>query len=218
MTIAHTTDAMGARVWALKQSAYAQVEVSWNVMAHAQKPDFVFRRKGRVHLNRPGASVQSTTGNRGVRISGSNAGYTMFRGSVKGTGYPLHSAVSLSLPLPCVTVCHHILTGVSTLLLCLRELYTSLIPSLNTGPWNQPVNISLRRTYVANSIVELRCNFYKIEHKQLNDQSCRFHCATWTIFPCTESYKQPPLSGISSFPTSSMIPCLRKNILEANRM
>ena len=27
-------------------------------------------------------------------ISGSNAGYTMFRGSVKGTGYPLHSPVS----------------------------------------------------------------------------------------------------------------------------
>ena len=26
----------------------------WNVMAHAQKPDFVFRRKGRVHLNRRG--------------------------------------------------------------------------------------------------------------------------------------------------------------------
>ena len=41
-----------------------------------------------------GASVQSTTGSRGVRISGSNAVYTMFRGSVKGTGYPLHSAVS----------------------------------------------------------------------------------------------------------------------------
>ena len=32
------------------------------------------------------ASVQSTTGSRGVRISGNNAGYTMFRGSVKGTG------------------------------------------------------------------------------------------------------------------------------------
>ena len=29
-----------------------------------------------------GASVQSTTGSRGVRISGSNVGYTMFRGSV----------------------------------------------------------------------------------------------------------------------------------------
>ena len=81
-------------------------------MAHAQKPDFVFRRNGRVHLNRRGASVQSTTGSRGVRISGSNAGYTTFRGSVKGIGYPLHSPVSLSLPLPCVAVCHHISTGV----------------------------------------------------------------------------------------------------------
>ena len=47
-----------------------------------------------------GASIQSTTDSRGVRISGSNAGYTMFRGSVKGTGYPLHSPVSPSLPLP----------------------------------------------------------------------------------------------------------------------
>jgi hypothetical protein len=35
----------------------------------------------------------------------------MFRGSVKSTGYPLHSPVSPSLPLPGVTVCHHISTG-----------------------------------------------------------------------------------------------------------
>ena len=35
----------------------------------------------------------------------------MFRGSVKNTGYPVHSPVSPSLPLPCVTVCHHISTG-----------------------------------------------------------------------------------------------------------
>jgi hypothetical protein len=33
-----------------------------------------------------GASVQLTAGSRVVRISGSNAGYTMFQGSVKGTG------------------------------------------------------------------------------------------------------------------------------------
>jgi hypothetical protein len=52
----------------------AVVDCVWNVMAHAQKPDFVFRRNGRVHLNRRGASVQSATGSRGVRISGSNAG------------------------------------------------------------------------------------------------------------------------------------------------
>ena len=46
-----------------------------------------------------GASVQSTTGSWDVCIGGSNVGYTMFRGSVKGTGYPLHSPVSPSLPL-----------------------------------------------------------------------------------------------------------------------
>jgi hypothetical protein len=58
-----------------------------------------------------GASVQSTTDSRSVRISGSNAGYTIFRGSVKGTGYSLHSSVSPSLPLPCVSMCHHVSTG-----------------------------------------------------------------------------------------------------------
>jgi len=52
------------------------------------------------------------TGSRGVLISGSNAGYTMVRGSVKSTGYPLHSPDSPSFPLQCLTVCHHISTGV----------------------------------------------------------------------------------------------------------
>jgi hypothetical protein len=33
---------------------YRVVHYVWNVMAHAQKPDFVFRRNGRVHLNRQG--------------------------------------------------------------------------------------------------------------------------------------------------------------------
>jgi len=83
-------------------------------MAHAQKPDFDFRRNGRVRLNWRGVWVESTTGSQGVCISGSNAGYTMFWGSVKGTSYPLHMPVSPSLPLACVTVCHHISTGVYT--------------------------------------------------------------------------------------------------------
>ena len=51
-----------------------------------------------------GASVHSTTGSRGVHISGSNAGYTMLRGSVKGTGYPLHSPVSPHFP-SCASPC-----------------------------------------------------------------------------------------------------------------
>ena len=61
-----------------------------------------------------GASVQSTTGSRVVCINGSNgsnAGCAILRGSVNSTGYPLHSPVSPSLPHICVTVCHHISTG-----------------------------------------------------------------------------------------------------------
>jgi hypothetical protein len=57
-----------------------------------------------------GASVQLTTGSQAVRISGSNARYTMFRGSVKSTGYSLHPPISPSLLLPCVTMCHHVST------------------------------------------------------------------------------------------------------------
>ena len=47
-----------------------------------------------------GATVQATAGSRALRISGSNAGYPMLQGSVKSTGYPLHSPVSPSLPPP----------------------------------------------------------------------------------------------------------------------
>jgi len=33
---------------------HSEIEASWNVMAHAPKPNFVFRRNGRVHLNQRG--------------------------------------------------------------------------------------------------------------------------------------------------------------------
>ena len=45
-----------------------------------------------------GSSVQSTAGNRGVRISDSNAVYTKFRGNVKSTGYPFASFPFTSPP------------------------------------------------------------------------------------------------------------------------
>ena len=45
---------------------------------------FRLSAKRTIPFKSAGASVQSTTGSRGVRISGSNAGYTNFRGSVKG--------------------------------------------------------------------------------------------------------------------------------------
>ena len=90
-----------------------------------------------------GASVQFTTGSRGVRISGSNAGYTMVQGIVKSTGYPLHSPVSPSLPLPRVTVCHHVSTGLyfklgriltETFKLLKKLIVISLEESVISGP------------------------------------------------------------------------------------
>ena len=95
----------------IEPATFRLVEASWNVMTRAQTR-FRLSPKRTRPFKSAGASVQSTTGSRGVRISGSNPGYTMFRGSVKSAGYPLHSPVSSSLPLPCVTMCHHISTGV----------------------------------------------------------------------------------------------------------
>ena len=74
-------------------------------MAHTQKPDMVFQRNGRVHLNWGGGGeglVQSTTGSRGVRISssnGSNAGYTMFWSRVQDL-LATHSTCMFPLQFP----------------------------------------------------------------------------------------------------------------------
>jgi hypothetical protein len=83
----------------------------WNVMAHAQKPDFVSRRNGRVHLNRRGLQFSRLLTADVCASAVAILVYTMFPGSVKSTDYPLHSPDSPSLPLPCVTVCHHVSTG-----------------------------------------------------------------------------------------------------------
>ena len=77
---------------------YTAFEMWW----HTRRNQILsFERNGRVHLNRPGGvSSVDYWHSRGVRISDSNAGYTMFRGSVKSTGYLIHSPVSPSIPLP----------------------------------------------------------------------------------------------------------------------
>jgi hypothetical protein len=64
-----------------------------------------------------GASVQSTTGRRAAHTSLLGLCCSckpVFCSHVTLNGYPLHSLVSPSLLLPCVTVCHHISTGLYT--------------------------------------------------------------------------------------------------------
>ena len=90
--------------------SYHLLDCVWNVMAHAQKPDFVFRQNGRVHLNQRGRQFSQLLAAK-VCASAIVMLDTPSSELVKGTGYPLHSPVSPSLPLPCVTVCHHVSTG-----------------------------------------------------------------------------------------------------------
>jgi len=101
-----------ANIWpgALAQKA-GSVDCVWNVMAHAQKPGFVFRRNGRVHLNWRGRQFSRLLAADVCTSAVVMPDNTMSRGSVESTGYPLHSPVSPSLPPLCVTVCHHISTG-----------------------------------------------------------------------------------------------------------
>jgi hypothetical protein len=70
-----------------------------NVTTHAQKPDFVFRAKRTspfksARCGGGGVSSVDRWPAEGGGIRGSNVGYTVFRGSVKSIGYPLHSPVS----------------------------------------------------------------------------------------------------------------------------
>jgi hypothetical protein len=48
----------------------------------------------------------------------------------KTTGYPLHSHVSPSLPLPCVTVCHQVSTELY------QEIVVSSCLTVSSGSWN----------------------------------------------------------------------------------
>ena len=86
-----------------------------------------------------GVSVQSTTGSRGVQISGQQLYRPCSDVQCKTTGYTLHSHLSPSLPLPCVTMCHQLLNAlyhtrtygfikeVVLLALLLKELCVSLV-------------------------------------------------------------------------------------------
>jgi hypothetical protein len=76
------------------------------VMAHALRLDFVFQRKGPVHSNRRGCQLSQAVA--GEVLHGNNAGQAVIFCLFSLAGYPLHSPVSPTLPLPCVTVCHQV--------------------------------------------------------------------------------------------------------------
>ena len=92
------------------------VDCVWNVMAHAQKPDFDFRRNGLGHLNWRGRQfsrpLAAEVWASAVVMLDTPCSEVVWR--VLAT----HSVrqFPLSLPLLCVTVCHYISTGLYKIL------------------------------------------------------------------------------------------------------
>jgi len=86
-----------------------------NVMAHVQKPRFGLSAKRTGPFKLGGGGVQFS-GLLAAEVCASAVVMVVMLDTpcsevqCKTTGYPLHSHVSPSLPLPCVTVCHHVST------------------------------------------------------------------------------------------------------------
>src|SRR5215468_1825629 len=87
-------------------------------MAHAQRADLVFQRNERAHLYRWGcqfsrllAFLQCGSAENDCIIVSKYVDHSLkmsLQGRERTTGYPLHSPLSPSLLLPCVSVCHQI--------------------------------------------------------------------------------------------------------------
>ena len=106
------------------------VEHIWNMMAHGQKPDLVFQRNGWVNLNLRGGF------SRLLAAKACASAVVMLdtpcsEVQCKTTGYPLHSHVSSSLPLPCVTVCHQVSTELYQMCLTLYTVLRCDLPCLS---------------------------------------------------------------------------------------
>ena len=97
-------------------------------MAHAQKPDLVFQRNGRVHLIWRGGHFSRLLAAEVCASAVVMLDTPCSEVECKTTGYPLHSHVSPLLPLPCGTVCHQVST----------ELYLWQLYSLKemSDTWN----------------------------------------------------------------------------------
>jgi hypothetical protein len=108
-----------------------------------------------------GASVQSTIGSRVARISSSNAAYTMFRGSVKGTGYPLYSPVYPLHPPP---VCQRVPSHFNWTLIYLCTVISFTNNRKYTGRCQHHLHLFLKNQHFTHNLqVRISCDSQKNE-------------------------------------------------------
>jgi hypothetical protein len=114
------------------------VDCVWNVMAHAQKPDFVFRQNGRVHLNRRGRQfsrllVAEVCASAVVMLD------TPCSEVVWEYWLPTPFASFHFTSLPCVTVCHQVSNALCTVV---DSVFTS-----RPAPYDRLASIRCALTY-----------------------------------------------------------------------
>jgi hypothetical protein len=83
-----------------KRTAKPVVDCVWNVMARAETRFRLSAKRTSSFKSARGRQFSRLLAAEGCASAVVNAGYTMFRGSVKGIGYPLHSPVSPSFLVP----------------------------------------------------------------------------------------------------------------------
>jgi len=123
------------RLFRCQEIPWCMLDCVWNVMAHAQKPDFVFRRIGRVHLNRQGRQFSRLLAAElcasAVVMLDTPCSEVVWR--------VLDTHCIPQFPLPCVTVCHHVSTG-------LYQSLSSIGLSCSGVKWKHLVHFSGRFT------------------------------------------------------------------------
>ena len=145
----------------------------------------------------------------------------MFRGSVKGTGYPLHSSVSPSLPLPWVTVCHHVSTGHC------RWFYLFWNTCMAADCISVARHHSIRSEYLVNS--PINSQFFPLKG---GTHSCRFlvsyHTSRWYSIKVTFSqakagvqiwdfWRQIPQTALNSIYIAHQVQSLRNTVANIDK-
>jgi len=128
-------------------------------MAHAQKPDFVFRRNGRVHLNRWGRQFSRLLAAVHISLQGLYCSYKpVFCSHVTLTGYPLHCCFPFTSP----PVRHRVPSHFNWILLP-ASYVTSLYSRVHNGAPVFPFTLpSCLCKIPSNIILPSTYNFFKI--------------------------------------------------------
>ena len=132
-----------------------------------------------------GVSVQSTAGSRGVRISGQTMDRPCSEAQCKSSGYPLQSSISPSIPLPRVTVCHHVSNGLYHLIA--RSPALSSVPSyLRPGPRNIGWQSNIPKRNTRRTLDDQKA--LSASHLASVTSWCRFLCQYRFFCGCSRCY------------------------------